>query len=219
MGKLTDDMTRLRGEIETLRGSRGALRQELVQGVNHLAETVSMMRSHFTTDLTMRATKAKEERNVFVFGMIKEVDHLLEDFCKVRENWARMGRETRGKFLLDLRKQVTDLRKDTADDLTGARLAWKVPSVRKSGETQSKKATEGIATLPPKEKEKEWEQSRKLFQESTLKFKRRKTQLEPKTAAETFPDFIIKEDPRKKDKGWLKAKTTTLVSNLGKRKK
>ena len=31
MGKLTDDMTRLRGEIETLRGAREALLQEMAR--------------------------------------------------------------------------------------------------------------------------------------------------------------------------------------------
>ncbi|MFH0789816.1 MAG: hypothetical protein V2B13_19680 [Pseudomonadota bacterium] len=223
MGKLTDDMTHLRGEIDTLRGARGALMKELAQGVNHLTETVSMMRSDFATDHTMRATKARAERKTFVFSLIQEVDRLLENFGKVRENWTRMGRENRGRFLLDMRKQVNDLRKDTADDLTGARLAWRGPYFKKSSETQSKKVTEGLASLPPKkikmEIKKEGEQTEKIFQKSTLKFKGSQNLPAPKTLAGTFPDFIVKGDQKKKDQDRMQAKTKITESKIGKRKK
>ena len=148
MGKLTDDLTRLRGEIEILRGSREVLMQDLARGANHLTDTVATMISNFAADHIMRATKAEEERKTFVFSMSREVDTMLEDFCKTRENWARMDRENRGRFLLDMRTQVNDLRKITADDLTGARLAWRGPSFKKPGESRSKKVTEGIVTIP-----------------------------------------------------------------------
>ncbi len=174
MGKLTDDLRRLRGEIEILRSSRAVLVQDLAQGANHLTDTVATMISNFAADHIKRATKAKGERKTFVFSMSREVDTMLEDFCKIREDGARMGRENRGRFLLDLRTQVDDLRKGTADDLTGAHLAWRSSSFKKSGETRSKKVTEGLATMPPKERKKEGEKTRKIFQESTLKFKESK---------------------------------------------
>jgi hypothetical protein len=74
MGHLTNDMTRLRGEVEALRDARGVLMSDLTRGAG------------------------------------------------------------------DLAKAVADLRQETADDLMGARLAWRGVSPGKSRPVPPKKA-------------------------------------------------------------------------------
>ena len=91
MGNITNDMTRLRGEIDALRGARGALMQELVRGAGDLAATVSAMRAGFDAAHTAMAIKNRRDLVSYVTG---------------------------------IKKQVGKMRKENADDLNGARIAW-----------------------------------------------------------------------------------------------
>jgi len=125
MGKLTDDMTRLRGEIETLRGAREALLQEMARDARELTTAVSAMQAYFAAAHAAMAKKTSGEREAFVAAMIDEVNSLLGEFSRDRNDKARKGRHDRGVFLSEMRRQVMDLRKETADDLMGARLAWR----------------------------------------------------------------------------------------------
>jgi len=132
MGNLTDDMTRLRGEVEALRGARGALMQDLTRGARDLATDVAAMRANFTAAHTAMAKKTGEEREAFVAAVIDEVNSLLGAFSRDRDDMARKGRHDRGIFLTEMRRQVTGMCKETADDLMGARLAWRGRSPGKS---------------------------------------------------------------------------------------
>ncbi|MFA4904620.1 MAG: hypothetical protein WC600_17965 [Desulfobaccales bacterium] len=125
MGKLTDDMTRLRGEIETLRGAREALLQEMARDARELTTAVSAMQAYFAAAHTAMAKKTSGEREAFVAAMIDEVNSLLGEFSRDRNDMARKGRHDREVFLSEMRRQVAGLRKETADDLVGARLAWR----------------------------------------------------------------------------------------------
>jgi len=98
MGSITNDMTRLRLEIDALRDARAALKQELVRGAGDLAAEVSAMRSGFDAAHTAMALKDRTDSVLFVSGIQKQV----------------------GK----LREQVSIMRKENADDLNGARNAW-----------------------------------------------------------------------------------------------
>lgn len=98
MRNLTNDMTRLRGEINTLRNDRRALKRELSRSAKELASTVSAMRDGFNADHTAMAKQSRGEREAFV---------------------AQIGRD------------VSNMLKETADDLLGARLVWRNQSVRK----------------------------------------------------------------------------------------
>lgn len=138
MGNLTDDMTRLRGEVDALRSTRGALMQELARGASNLATAVADMRADFTAAHMAMAKKTGEERNAFVAAVISEVNTLLGDFSRDREDMARKGRHDRGIFLTEMRRQVAGMCKDTADDLMGARLVWRGQSPRKSHPVQPK---------------------------------------------------------------------------------
>ena len=125
MGTLTDDMTRLRGEVDALRDARGALMRDLTRGARGLAATVSAMRADFTSAHAAMAKQTRRERGSFVAVVIDEVNSLLDAFSRDRNDMARKGRDDRGAFLSEMRTAVTGLCKDAADDLMGARIAWR----------------------------------------------------------------------------------------------
>jgi len=149
MGNLTDDMTRLRGEVEALRGVRGALMNDLTRGARDLAATVSAMRADFTSAHAAMAKKTGEEREAFVAAVISEVNSLLGAFSRDRDDMARKGRHDRGVFLSEMRRQVTRLCKETADDMMGARLAWRGESPGKSRPVPMKKKPVVVKRTPP----------------------------------------------------------------------
>lgn len=129
MGNLTDDMTRLRGEIDALRNARGALIHDLAQGAKNLAGEVFAMRAGFAGAHAARAKMAKEERRDFVSGMFSTVSSLLADFSCSRADMARSDQAVRGVFVSDVKKTVASLLKNTAEDLEEARRVWRGPTV------------------------------------------------------------------------------------------
>jgi hypothetical protein len=152
MGNLTDDMTRLRGEVDALRSDRGALIQNLARGAKELTFTVSAMQADFAADHTAMAKKTGQERAAFVAAVISEVNTLLSGFSRVRDEMARKGMHDRIIYLAELRRDVMGMCKETADDLIGARFAWRGQSPRKFRPVQLEKDS-GLATqvMPPVE--------------------------------------------------------------------
>ena len=132
MGNLTDDMTRLRGEVEALRGARGALMNDLTRGTRDLTTAVAAMRDDFTSTHAAMAKQTRGEREAFVAAMIREVNYLLDEDSRNRKYMARKGRHDRETFLTEMRRQVTGLRNATAEDLAGAHSAWRGESPGKS---------------------------------------------------------------------------------------
>lgn len=92
MGTLTDDMTRLRGEINAMREGRHAMQRELAQDIATLKRDVADSQAAF--------------RKAFA-GMSKS------------------SRKKRAAFVSDLSHQVANLLHAVADDLKGARQAWR----------------------------------------------------------------------------------------------
>lgn len=113
MGNLTENMTRLRGEVDALRGAREA----------------------------------------FISDMICEVSTLLEHFSRARSDMARKGRRERETFVSEMRRQVTNMRKEAAESLTGACLAWCGKDLRKPLEVKLNKEPEVAKTSPAPVKE------------------------------------------------------------------
>ena len=139
MGNLTDDMTRLRGDVDALRSAREMLRQALVNGTDNLAAAVTAMRADFTSAHAAMAKRTHGERETFVAAVIDDVNSLLGEFSRDRNDMARNGRHDRGTFLSEMRRQVTGLCKETAYDIMGARLAWRGEIPGKSGPVPMKK--------------------------------------------------------------------------------
>ena len=79
MGKLTDDMTRLRGDVDTLRGERGALMQELARGARDLASTVSAMQSDFAAAHATMARKTGKARTSYVARIKRQVGRMRKE--------------------------------------------------------------------------------------------------------------------------------------------
>ncbi|MEI8355792.1 MAG: hypothetical protein WCG31_06855 [Deltaproteobacteria bacterium] len=79
MGNLTDDMTRLRGEVDALRSDRGALMRELASGAKELASTVSAMQADFAAAHTAMARKSSRERASYVARIKKQVGRMRKE--------------------------------------------------------------------------------------------------------------------------------------------
>ena len=79
MGNLTDDMTRLRGDVDALRSERGALMQELARGARDLASTVSAMQSDFAAAHTAMARKTRKARASYVARIKKQVGRMRKE--------------------------------------------------------------------------------------------------------------------------------------------
>ena len=202
MGNLTDDMTRLRGEVDALRGARGALMQEL-------AATVSAMQSGFAVAHTAMAKKTSEEREAFVADMIREVSSLLGDFSRMRGDMARTGRNDREAFLLEMRRRVTGMRKETADDLAGARLAWHGQGLKRRREVQLKKEPEVVEPTPQPVEEAVTEKKQVVPPEVQLQATPEITEKEKvDTPQAKAPESVVDSMAfqKKKEKPWLDKK-------------
>jgi len=109
MGRLTEDMTRLRGEIGSLHEAREARLADLARGT-------AEMRSGFRSALSHMARNAKVCRAEFVSGL---------------KHMARNAKVCRVEFMSGvkhsvdtLKRNVGNLRHEFAADLMGARQAW-----------------------------------------------------------------------------------------------
>jgi len=79
MGNLTDDMTRLRGEVDALRSDRGTLMQELARGAKDLAFTVSAMQDGFADAHTTMSRKTGKARASYVGRIKKQVGRMRKE--------------------------------------------------------------------------------------------------------------------------------------------
>jgi len=95
MGNLTDDMTRLRGEVDALRSDRGALMQELARGAKDLAATVSAMQADFAAARATMARKTGKARSSCVEKIKKQVGRMRKenaaDLSGARKAWCGIG--------------------------------------------------------------------------------------------------------------------------------
>ena len=91
MGNMTNDMTRLRGEVDGLRAARVALMHDLAQGAKNLGVEVAAMRADFTGAHAAMAKKARKGREAFVSGTRKRVNRMRREFSSdlagARSGW------------------------------------------------------------------------------------------------------------------------------------
>ncbi|MFH2218410.1 MAG: helix-hairpin-helix domain-containing protein [Pseudomonadota bacterium] len=153
MGRLTDDMTRLRGEVDALRNMRGAfiddlkadvtdmqsgfrnnhaemargLRGDLVTFVSGLENSVAEMKAGFNEDHAEMARNLKDALGTFVSGLKGDVSAMKAGFNEDHAEMARNLRDALGTFVSGLKDTVGGMRKEVADDIAGARQAWSGP--------------------------------------------------------------------------------------------
>jgi colicin import membrane protein len=121
MGPLTESMTRLCGEIVTLRGAR-------LNFVRDLGQDVATMKSEFRRAHTDMARRTKAERQGFVKSLGHEVETMRAGFRRDHTNMARQTKAERRAALNRLKKTVGSMRREFALDLAGAHRAWCGPS-------------------------------------------------------------------------------------------
>ena len=91
---LTDDMTRLCGEIHAMRKTRATMMKELQHGAKGLKQSVSKLCAHFGRARTTMAKRTKNERVAFLNHLNRSVGALRQD---VRDDLAGARRVWAGK--------------------------------------------------------------------------------------------------------------------------
>ncbi len=95
MGNLTDDMTRLVGEINIMRNARETLMNDLARGTKEMKTFVATMLGNFSKAHREMARKAKADRTAFVSGLEKRVlklrKEMATDLAGARRAWYGKG--------------------------------------------------------------------------------------------------------------------------------
>jgi hypothetical protein len=95
MGRLLEDMTRLSGEIQALRGSRLAFRKELADGNRNREKDVAEMCADFSGTQTRMAERVRAGRLAFLKRLRQNVSRqqrdTREDIAGARRAWAGRG--------------------------------------------------------------------------------------------------------------------------------
>lgn len=234
MGNLTDDMTRLRGEVDALRSAREMLMNDLTCGARDLTTAVAAMRADFTSAHAAMAKKTRAERENFVAAMSDEVNSLLGEFFRDRNEMARKGRHDRRTFLSEMSRQVAGICQETANDLLGARLVWrgkspgKFRTVPEKKEPVSAKQVSFPVEEPPKEPAPEIkaEAPPATFMEPLKEEEEKKTagalqaqEVVPPKVKMPPPVFAAPNVPKRKEKSWLDEKPakTAMKKKRGKK--
>ncbi|MGD0773937.1 MAG: hypothetical protein ABSC05_14065 [Candidatus Solibacter sp.] len=89
---LTDDMTRLCGEIHAMRKVRASMMSELQHGTKELKHTVTKLCAHFGRTRTTMAKRTKNERVAFLNNLKRSVGaerrDMRNDLAGARRAWA-----------------------------------------------------------------------------------------------------------------------------------
>ena len=95
MAKLLEDMTRLSGEIQALRGSRRAFREDLVEGNRTREKDVAEMCADFAGAQTRTAERIRVGRLAFLRRLKQTVSGqqraMRADIAAARRAWAGKG--------------------------------------------------------------------------------------------------------------------------------
>ena len=121
MGPFTESMTRLCGEIVTLRGAR-------LTFVRDLGQDVAAMQADFRRAHADMGRRTKAERQGFVKALGHEVASLMAGFHRAHKAMARQTKAERRAAVNHLKKTVGGMRREFALDLAGAHRVWFGPS-------------------------------------------------------------------------------------------
>jgi hypothetical protein len=92
---LTEDMTRLCGEINAMRRMRGSMMSDLQHGAKELEHTVTKLCAHFGRARMTMAKRTKHERVAFLNNLKRSVGaqrrDVRDDLAGARRAWAGKG--------------------------------------------------------------------------------------------------------------------------------
>jgi predicted flap endonuclease-1-like 5' DNA nuclease len=147
MGLLTDDMTRLRDDIDALHNSRETFINDLMHNVSRetfindlmhnvaemhdreafvsdLRSNVAEMQSNFRNGHAEMARKLIDDLRTFVSGLKADVSDMKQGFRNGHAEMARKLIDYLRTFASNLNKTVANLRQEFAADIQGAHRAW-----------------------------------------------------------------------------------------------
>ena len=147
MGRLTEDMTNLRGEIDALRNGR-------VEFIAGLKQNVFELKAGFNSNHAEMAAKLRDDLDAFVSELKNDVVELKAGFNSDHAEMAGELRDGLETFVSDLKGFVADLRQEAADDIAGGHKAWFGPAPAelkaiKAAEKRKKKKEMEMAQLDP----------------------------------------------------------------------
>ena len=85
MDRLTNDMTRLRTEIENLRAARVSLMKDVQNSAVRNRNAVKEMKKEFRTQHARMAKRSKSERLAFLSGVSRQVSAIRKDMARLRD--------------------------------------------------------------------------------------------------------------------------------------
>jgi len=121
MGHLTDEMNRLRKEVDNLRDSR-------FEFLNNLKNEVFNFQTDFRNDFTDKSIKERNDRMEFFSNLKSNVAGFRDNLRRSHAFMAKTTREARNNFFSDLRKNVADFRQENMNDIAGCHAAWNLGS-------------------------------------------------------------------------------------------
>jgi hypothetical protein len=131
MGVLTNDMRRLRGEADAMRGRRSALIDDLALGARQLHDLVTTMQAGFHKTHSLMAENDKTVRAAFIANMVNEVAAMKTGVAAMKTSFrvahaqmARKARNARLAFVSGHKRVVANLRRAISTDLAGAHRIW-----------------------------------------------------------------------------------------------
>ena len=109
MGSLTQDVTRLCGEITALRDSRQALMGHVARETRQMKGAVAGMRAGFRKAHGKMANRTRAEQAKFVSDMRADVSGLLSGFDKAHKEKAVETKRALGKFVSHMETEVNGM--------------------------------------------------------------------------------------------------------------
>jgi hypothetical protein len=106
MGKLTEEMTRLRGEINVLRGMRKTMLKDLGRHNKAMKSAVAKMQAGFRQGHAHMARASRAERQGFASNLARQVSRMQAGFRQAHADMTRAARSERLGFLAGLKGQV-----------------------------------------------------------------------------------------------------------------
>jgi len=136
MGRLTDDMTRLCGEIGALRSSREVFISDLRHGISELKAGVEKIQSGFRSEHAEMSRNMQANLGAFVSDLKVKVSDMQSGFRNDRFDMSRNMKEDLLAFISELKEFVSELAEDVSDMQSGFRKAHANMAAKTKGERE-----------------------------------------------------------------------------------
>ena len=136
MGRLTDDMTRLCGEIGVLRSSREVFISDLRHGISELKAGTKKMQSGFRSEHEEMSRNMKDNLGTFVSDLKGKVSDMQSGFRNHRFEMSRNMKADFLAFISELKEFVSELAEDVSDMQSGFRKAHAKMAAKTKGERE-----------------------------------------------------------------------------------